>query len=281
MQLTERTRWIEVGVLPIVQWLVGATLKINPEESLWFWHQAVEFEHWSLGGINSSTSLSDQSEETKSELEWDFRSIGNRQLKLNCSSWRRRTNFSLGMEGSGFRIPYRTELTGLTIRGCSKRGWWQREVDRLLIGLGGRRKTHSGSKPLCYTISWGLCKPANRNSRGMAPFRPWGRKEWREDAISLEDLIYRIKFLSSLPQPMRGSRALPPSLTGSSPKLSFFTTYKGCTFFSLSEPKTHLTSQTRLRQAFALSTDCARNEFFWTIGLGRNIGLQTQKTYRI
>lgn len=124
-------------------------------------HQAVEFEHWSLhpGGINSSTSLSDQSEETKSELEWDFRfdfrSIGNRQLELNCSSWRRGTNFShdLGMEGSGFRIPYRTELTGLTIRGCSKRGWWrwwQREVDRLLIGLGGRRKTHSGSKPSLY-----------------------------------------------------------------------------------------------------------------------------------
>jgi len=50
------------------------------------------------------------------------------------------------------------------------------------------------------------------------------RKDWREDAISLEDLIYRIKFLSSLPQPMRGSRALPPSLTGSSPKLYFFTT---------------------------------------------------------
>lgn len=210
MQLTERTRWIEVGVLPIVQWLVGATLKINLEESLWFWHQAEVIKQLSssigLSGINSSTSLSDQSEEKKSELEWNFRfyfrSIGNRQLELNCSSW---TNFShdLGMEGSGFRIPYRTELTGLTIGGCSKRGWWrwwQREVDRLLIGLGGRRKTHSGSKPLCYTISWGLCKPANRNSRGMAPLRPWGRnsQSWGSDWKSILILL-RLKPAKSDP----------------------------------------------------------------------------------
>ena len=97
------------------------------------------------------------------------------------------------MEGSGFRIPYRTELTGLTIGGCSKRGWWQREVDRLLIGLGGRRKTNSGSKPLCYTISWGLCKPANRNSRGMAPLRPWGRnsQSWGSDWKSILILLRR------------------------------------------------------------------------------------------
>lgn len=70
----------------------------------------------------------------------------------------------------------------------------------MLIGLGGRRKTHSGSKPLCYTISWGLCKPANRNSRGIALLRPWGRnsQSWGSDWKSILILL-RLKPAKSDP----------------------------------------------------------------------------------